>query len=822
MAYPADAFNGGVDGAWYDAQSASNFKFNTVALSNYGSEPDGNRADEVIDKSPNGNNLYSPDETRDLFIHNEGGLKYWWDWGRLQGDSGGASTGFYLCIVHKVDDVNFWSTTLWSDSTAATNGFKLEFDGAGFGLPSNSGYKFSAGNGSTRVNAIISSGDPLYTHEGGKKVIECWWSAALGLNIRINKGTPVTVACGSVSAGSATFTISSQDSWMGRIYAYLHTKNSVPDGTGRDAIVTSLAALGAVTLSGAIAPITGVMHARELPIDDDVTALGTNFRTGTANIFESGGRDSVSIRQGLYVGGRSGTANISETGSDSVSIVRQPPDVADAAFLDWLKSSNKIVTLLVEVEVYITSLSGEYTRYLSNNGYTTGPADTPSSANYYGVITSGGVITEQLSFDGSAAMAFGDIEIDNANGSLDSYLEDVWVGRPCRVYIGDKTWNRNQFKLIFDGITANLESRDRSVLNLVVRDKLERLNTSVTEDKLGGNSSNSDRVMPLTFGEAFNVSPLQTDAALLKYAVHHSTGAWNSCERVIEVRNNGVPVAHTPDLGTGSFTLSASPGGGTITASVQGDSSPYNRTPAKIIQRIVKAGGTNPFSDSDIDLLNFAQFDANHQQTVGAYLADSTNVLEVCQALAASVGAQLVPTAIGLLRLRKIELPIPSGITPTLIDHTKMMPLSLRISNRPNVQAAVKIGYCRNWTVQPNLQTSIPPEHKDLYAREWMTTTARDSAVAAKYKRTQEPEQVNTLLVSKTEAEAEAMRRLNLWKVQRSVVQYEGSADLLSEQLGGYQTIYHGRYGMSGGKTGQIVSIRRDWLQGKVSVEVLI
>ena len=84
------------------------------------------------------------------------------------------------------------------------------------------------------------------------------------------------------------------------------------------------------------------------------------------------------------------------------------------------------------------------------------------------------------------------------------------------------------------------------------------------------------------------------------------------------------------------------------------------------------------------------------------------------------------------------------------------------------------------------------------------------------------PTQEETCLLKTSDAQAEADRRLALWSVPRTIYRYQAFADLLMEELGGAQTITHSRFGMSGGVTGQIVGLVKDWMAGTVSVEVIV
>lgn len=487
----------------------------------------------------------------------------------------------------------------------------------------------------------------------------------------------------------------------------------------------------------------------------------------------------------------------------------------DSEYLAWLQSPSAIRCLLVEVAVSVSGV--ETVRYLSTLNYITDSAATPPNTAYMAVIGGGVTISEKLSIDGSASLSFGDIEIDNTEGVRDSWLDDVWTNRSVNVFCGDVRWQRSQFRQVFSGTLAGISSRDRNTLNLALRDKLQRLNTPMSEAKLGGTTDNKDLLQPLCFGECHNIEPLLVDPATLTYQVHSGP-----IERIIEVRDNGVPVSATIDLGLGTFTLTAQPAG-MITCSVQGDKfgGVYRNTVGALVQRICTGYGkvSDRFGDSDIDDSNFAEFESGHSQPVGIYIQDRTNVLEVCAELASSLGAQLVMSRVGKLRLLKVSLPTgtPDTATP---EHMDMQ--SLHVADRPAVQASVKIGYCKNWTVQTELQTGIPEAHKNLFALEWLTSTAVDTAVASLHRLSAEPVQIDTLLLVEADADAEAARRLTLWSTQRNVYGYSGTPSQMLTELGTAKTLTHQRYGLASGGLGQVVGIDRDWLSYRTQFEVLI
>ena len=491
--------------------------------------------------------------------------------------------------------------------------------------------------------------------------------------------------------------------------------------------------------------------------------------------------------------------------------------MTDEQFAAWLSDPQALRTTLIEVAPLVDGVATPM--YLATVGYTTGAGDVPANTPYLGICGVGIRYTEELSLTGDASLSAGDIEIYNYDATRDGWLAYVWKNTPIKAWIGDLRWpSRADFRMIFNGVSGGLDSRSREVLNLKIRDKLQRLNAPATEHKLGGTTQNKDEIVPLVFGEVHNISPLLTDPTQLEYQVHDG-----QVERIIEVRDNGLPVLITATLGTGKFKLNQSPAG-TVTASVQGDkpSTTYTNTIAGTIQRLVTGFGkaSDRFTVDEIDAANFAAFEAAHPQPIGLPIGDRTNVLVACQELAGSVGAQMVPSPLGQLRLLQVQLPPPG--TPIDITPSMMVEKTLKIVQTPDVVAAVKLGFCKNWTPQEGLQTSMPAEHKDLFATEWLTETAVDSAVQATYKLTADPVQEDTLLLRRVDAAAEAARRLGLWKMQRFVFEFEGLPPCLPIALGAAVRLWNARFGLGAGKVGMVISRDPDWTTGRVTMRVLV
>lgn len=502
-------------------------------------------------------------------------------------------------------------------------------------------------------------------------------------------------------------------------------------------------------------------------------------------------------------------------------------------FQAWLEDSSAIRCMLIEVEV--NTGTADTTIYISNRNYATQASDTPSNQVYLPVLSTSVDFTETLPLDSIGSLSYGDFSISNADGEYDYLLNYIWTDRPINVYLGDVRHTREAFTKIFSGVVSGITSSGVDSINLQVRDKLQRLNTSIYETTLGNygtrgiNNANKDEIRPLVFGEVSNISPLLIDEVELEFMVHDGP-----IERIIEVRDNGVPVAFTTNLVAGTFKLSSNPIG-TITCSVQGDIYSLNSsgqlvqawpsTVAKIIQRIVTNYGKSAetVGIDELDLENFNTFDPLHQQKVGIYISSRDNLLSVCQSLCDSIGAQLVSTRDGKLKLLKIDTPTIS-VDSLSITEDYIVQDSFQISSAPAVVSAVKLGYCFNYTIQEGVLTGIPQAHKDYYAKDWLVKTVNDATVQALYRLTSEPVQQNTFMLSDLNGEVttEATRRLNLRKVQRFIYSMECIAVLSTIALGDMVLLKHKRFGLLEGKPGQVISVNINWDTGYTRLEVLV
>lgn len=525
----------------------------------------------------------------------------------------------------------------------------------------------------------------------------------------------------------------------------------------------------------------------------------------------------------------------------------------------WLIDNTARRCILVKVGRYNVGTTAEEFVYLSNAGY----MPTTADVEFLPIITGGLKFTETLTLNASPSMSFGDLEINNFDGSYDDWTDSdqfIWTNRSIQIYYGDPSWAASDFaavvtnfQLIFDGVISDISVKSRDRISFLLRDKLEKLNSPLTEDKLGtfgtwGTSaqSNQTAIKPLVFGEVHNQTPLLVDPSQLQYQVCAS----NAMD-IIEIRDNGVPVYisgstvlgatitnSTGTIGGTTFKLTASPAGA-VTCTVQGVKNYMNLTSGTLVTTATTMSGARVANliallatqygksytrlvAADLDLTNLLAYDTANTQPVGLLVSGPVNVIVACQQLATSLGAQINFSRAGKLQL--LTLGTPTADASIAITTDDIVANSLSIANRTALIAAAKIGYCKNWTVQTGLLTGIPQAHKDMFAEEWLTVVSTvNSTIQSRYKLTAEPPvQKDTLLLVTADAQTEANRLKTYFSEPHNIYGFKGTPRMQLLKLGQEVTLTHPRFGLASTKTGQVISLSPDWSTGFVDVEVIV
>lgn len=487
-----------------------------------------------------------------------------------------------------------------------------------------------------------------------------------------------------------------------------------------------------------------------------------------------------------------------------------------ADFLAWLKRDARRC-LLAEIEC----LSGgvTVTRRVSNIGYKTSPSDTPANTRYAGRICGGGRFSRALPLaGGSPSLSFGDLELENTDGGIDSWLDDIWANRAIVLKMGDPSWAYVDFETVFVGTVEDIAVKSRARFALKLRDVMAPLNGPISTATVGGAGQNKDELLPITLGEVFNIEPLMIeDAASQVY--QFSVGA---AERVIEVRDNGFPVSITTDLAAGKFTLNQAKYG-RITADVQGAtiSGSYRNDVGGLIEWVATTlGDGEMLSSGDFDAAALSAFRSAHPQPVGLWFDARANRIEIMQRLAATLGASVVPGLDGKLRIVQLDF----GTSARTISPRHMHQGSFGPVRVIPPRGAISLAGCQNWAPQEpaDLAEAVSADSKAVLQSAVIKALASDAGIIADYRQSAVPADEESLLIAESDLQDEADRRLSIWGEPRRLYRFEAFPDLFDLALGDTVTLQYPRLGLSSGRDAVVVMIDTDFLTAESTVEVLV
>jgi hypothetical protein len=476
---------------------------------------------------------------------------------------------------------------------------------------------------------------------------------------------------------------------------------------------------------------------------------------------------------------------------------------------EWLDSDTSMPCILFELQGLDDGV--EKTFYFSQgSGYVTEASETPASTVYL-PLASGGMASETIAHSGGVSISYGNIVLDNTDGSLDHLLKVIFENRQFSVYLGDVTWPRSSFKLVRRGYIDSVNANAKSIA-LSVRDNLQVLNYPVSETTVGVDDA---ALIPVALGDCSNVPALLIEPSQLRYKVNRG-----AVKQIWEVRDSGAPVSFTEFANAGEFTLSQSPVG-TITASVQGSSHPaYKDTAPGIILSLLRGGFSGrAIPEPEIDTSAFQEYELLYPYCVGAYLTSRENILSLINKLASSIFCSVYTNSIGKVTITKLA---PADGSPDMeVSSKNILHGSFSISRISPPEHSIKLAYNLNNEPQSSLATGIPVAHQKEWAETWKyRVLSREGAEP--YKSTTEPEPVETLLQRSDDLWYLMNDYLDLHSVKRFFYRCTlvGSAALV--ELNDKVWLKYPRYGLESGVMARVTKIQPDYINKTSNVEFMV
>lgn len=298
--------------------------------------------------------------------------------------------------------------------------------------------------------------------------------------------------------------------------------------------------------------------------------------------------------------------------------------------------------------------------YVSTNGYTSQAGDTPAHVHFEGRLVSPFVFQRTIlgasALGGRAAVGWGEIDLDNADGYYNALVRDYAIdGRRAVVRAGQDRAAYATFASVFDG-TAEGWRRSGQRVRLRLRDLSWRLEVPLQTALYGGTGGADGPPSlvgvpkPYAIGYSPNVAPTPLgvidlgDGPLATYQVSDGAVAAIPIVRIRGVKQTQASVAPAATqyrawLAQGLFQLGSTPDG-PVTCAVQGDAAGgYVSTAADILKRLYTTRGG--LATSDLNLASFDELAFDEPGEMGFYFGSGERPLvadAIDRVLAAIVG----------------------------------------------------------------------------------------------------------------------------------------------------------------------------------------
>lgn len=502
-----------------------------------------------------------------------------------------------------------------------------------------------------------------------------------------------------------------------------------------------------------------------------------------------------------------------------------------SAFADLIADPLARRRYLVILEPYVPDLDITVTHYFSDDGFVTGPTDTPrdtyfdprllAALNFERHLFAGGRLS------GRSVPGAGTLQLNNADGALDPMTAMAFDGRRVRVLLGGQGFAYPEFETIFDGTADAIEFDDLTV-TVRLRDLQSRFETRIDRAVYGGTggldgrSGLKDREKPLTFGRAYHVPAVLVDPSTLTYQVHDGP-----IEDVDVVYDSGLALskaAGTPAAGhfavdaeAGTFRLGAS-AAGTVTADVRGDKTGgvFAETVAGLIRRLVttRSSSQEPF---EIDTPSFVAFDAASPDSVGLWIREGAVIADVLDALADSLGAHYGFDRAGRLTIGRVGQPDMDGVAR--YDESQILEIERLALARPVWRHTVE--YRRYWQTldAAAIAGAVSEEARADLAEPVRVEAASDPAIRSRHPLADEAV-ITTLLIEESSAAAEAERLLSIFGAGRVAYRVLLKTQPFALELGQTVTLTYPRHGLDEGRNLVVVGMVEDSAQNEISLDL--
>lgn len=545
---------------------------------------------------------------------------------------------------------------------------------------------------------------------------------------------------------------------------------------------------------------------------------------------------------------------------------------------NWLTDQDYPKVLVAVLEYYTTELK---TMYLSTH---------PLVATYNGNLVG---FNPRLVGDATFSVGlvdsdkgvrttsnYGQLNLLNSDGKLDSWLYYGVDGRPIKLYL--VPYNSMDIDVdgvkVFDGTVDRIDISDNNSLAIVFKDPillldfpLDSTNYTVGEvinytiasvpKTVTVTDNLKDKPKPVCYGTVYNIEPILLSSATKTYQVDYA-----GIEAVLDVYDRGVKltpgIGYNVDLATGIIELVAN-NSGTVTCDIKGRklSGTFSDYASDIIKDIVATKGISttsilpntsrvgiyiPERENTLDILDrivssydgFFGFDYSGNFFIGNMTIPNTSVpSSLAQGVASKYGDLvydntgtyvLASDVIGTPDYSSIGTLAESCLLSKLYTDIEIIDESdiigdITLANVNSIVYSSKVRYLKNYTVQTDIAYSVADARKEFLSKEFRETLLEDNSVKVKHLRAVETIVEESYLVSESSAKQLANRMLR--KNATQMFELKAKANLskfIDKTVGSVLHIVDYRYGLTSGINAVLREVNLKYLEGMAEFTALL
>lgn len=451
-------------------------------------------------------------------------------------------------------------------------------------------------------------------------------------------------------------------------------------------------------------------------------------------------------------------------------------NISDGQYLAWLARLNADRLLLAELH------HSAGIHYVATGPFMSLPSDADPNRPYVDCLKKAVDITGQI--DGHTT--FGEITL-TGDHLITEFIGLAWQGHPIKLFLGDPSWARDDFRLLAQGRNGGISQAKRGAVTFIMDDESSILDEVIETGQLPDDAG----PVPLALGSVYNAPLFRVDTQTLTYR-----GSYLPVSSIL-AKDNGNPVEHTTDVAEGTVEL-ADPLIGTLT----GDIEEAHNTPRKIVEWVAARYG---LAVADVDMPDYR---------VGVFYTGEVSGSQILNELIEGLGAYWYLNEVNALVMRQHKLPVSADVT---IVRDDIFYDKLTLSETQQPWRSLTLRWGRNYAPLSTVAKVINDENASEATRlrgEW-----RESHASQDVSDYPQAERVtrNSVLQNEQDAITERDRLLVQRSTQRNVWSIE--ARLPPVHVGQTVAVDHGRLE---GKLGRLLNVSRSPTRGRTNLEVWV